>query len=120
LPGGRAAIVTSCVWDLATARIAATGITAPAVMVTADQVKIGKPDPAPFLLAASRLGVDPADCLVIEDAPAGLASGRAAGASLLALLSTHTAAELDADAVVGNLAAVRFAVSPEGVRVSPA
>jgi sugar-phosphatase len=118
LPGGRAAIVTSCVWDLATARMAATGITAPAVIVTADQVTIGKPDPAPFLLAATRLGVDPADCLVIEDAPAGLTAGRAAGASLLAVLSTHTADELDADAVVQNLDSVRFTVTDEGVRVS--
>jgi sugar-phosphatase len=118
LPGSRSAIVTSCVWDLAAVRIAATGLIAPAVIVTADQVKIGKPDPAPYLLAASRLGVDPADCLVVEDAPAGLTAGRAAGMSLLAVLSTHTAAELDADAVVSNLAAVRFTVAADGVRVT--
>ena len=118
LPGGRAAIVTSCVWDLAIARIGATGLNAPAVIVTADQVSIGKPDPAPFLLAASRLGVDPADCLVLEDAPAGLTAGRAAGASLLAVSTTHPPAELEADAVVGGLSAVRFIASEDGVRLA--
>jgi mannitol-1-/sugar-/sorbitol-6-phosphatase len=108
LPAGRAAIVTSCTAPLAAARIGATGLQAPAVIVTADQVPVGKPDPAPYLLAAQKLGVDPADCLVVEDAPAGLASGRAAGCFRLAVSTTHPAHELEADAIVANLAAVRF------------
>jgi sugar-phosphatase len=120
LPSGRAAIVTSCVRDLAAARIAATGLNAPNVVVTADHVLVGKPDPAPFLLAAARLGVDPADCLVVEDAPAGLVAGRAAGAARLAVSTTHDVAELDAEAIVADLSAVRFTVSAEGVRVEPA
>jgi sugar-phosphatase len=118
LPGRRAAIVTSCVRPLALARIAATGLIAPDVMVTADQVKVGKPDPAPFLLAAQLLGVDPADCLVVEDAPAGLTAALAAGSARLAVATTHTADQLDADAVVADLAAVTFTVQPDGVRVA--
>jgi sugar-phosphatase len=118
LPGRRAAIVTSCVRPLALARLAATGLVAPEVLVTADQVQIGKPDPAPFLLAARLLGVDPADCLVVEDAPAGLTAALAAGSARLAVSTTHTAQELDADAIVADLAAVRFTVGPDGVWVS--
>jgi mannitol-1-/sugar-/sorbitol-6-phosphatase len=118
LPGGRAAIVTSCVWPLAMARLGATGLSAPDVVVTADQVPVGKPDPAPYLLAAQRLGVDPADCLVVEDAPAGLTSGLAAGAARLAVVTTHTADQLEADAIVANLDSVRFTVAANGVRIS--
>jgi len=117
LPAGRAAIVTSCTWALATARIAATRLLAPAVIVTADQVLHGKPNPAPFLLGAEKLGVDPADCLVVEDAPAGLRAGRSAGAFRLAVTTTHTVDELEADAIVPNLGSVRFEAGPDGVRV---
>jgi sugar-phosphatase len=120
LPAGRAAIATSCVRELADARIRATGLTPPAVVVTADQVAVGKPDPAPYLLAAERLRVDPADCLVVEDAPAGLTSAAAAGAARLAVVTTHRREQLEADAVVPDLAAVRFVATPAGVRVEPA
>jgi sugar-phosphatase len=119
LPHRRSAIVTSCTQPLALARIAATGLPAPAVVVTASDVAVGKPDPAPFVLAAARLGVDPARCLVVEDAPAGLAAGRAAGCATLALSTTHRAVDLVADAVVGTLADVTFAADDTGVRVLP-
>jgi len=117
LPPGRAAIATSCTLPLARARIAATGLPAPAVVVTADQVPIGKPDPAPYLLAADRLGVDPAACLVVEDAPAGLEAGSAAGCATLAVATTHRAGELAADVVVGTLADVVLDADAAGVRV---
>jgi len=117
LPEARRAIVTSCVAPLAAARIAATGLRAPEVVVTADDVPTGKPHPAPYLLGARRLGVDPASCLVVEDAPSGLVSARAAGAATLAVTTTTPADRLDADAVVGTLADVRFAVDGDGVRV---
>ena len=65
------------------------------MLVTADQVARGKPAPDPFLLAAERLGVDPAACLVFEDAPAGIAAGRAAGMTVWAVTTTHAAAALD-------------------------
>ncbi|MBT0773900.1 HAD-IA family hydrolase [Kineosporia sp. J2-2] len=119
-PAGRAAIATSCVHDLAVARLGATGLEPPEVLVTADMVEVGKPDPAPYLLAAGRLGVDAADCLVVEDAPAGLASGLAAGAARLALTTTHPDGDLDAEAIVPDLSAVRFVITGDGVRVVPA
>jgi mannitol-1-/sugar-/sorbitol-6-phosphatase len=118
LPRERAAIVTSCSADLADVRIAAAGLKPPDVVVTADLTPIGKPDPAPYLLAARLLEVDPADCLVIEDAPAGLTSARAAGAATLALGTTYDLAGLEADGHVPTLAAVRFYAAPGGVSVS--
>ena len=120
--GARSAVVTSSTRPLALVRIAAAGLTAPDVVVTASDVTRGKPDPQPFLVAAQRLGVDPARCLVVEDAPAGLVSGRAAGCATLALTTTHTRSELAAsapDAVVEHLGAVRF-VAGEHVTVVPA
>jgi len=113
--GARSAIVTSCTASLARARQRAAGITAPAVVVTVDDVTRGKPDPEPFLTAATILGVDPARCLVVEDAPAGLAAGRAAGMTTLAVSTTHTADELDADMVVGDLSDVRLGTTQGGV-----
>lgn len=117
LPAGRAAIATSCTLPLARARIAATALPAPAVVVTADAVAVGKPDPAPYLLAAQRLGADPARCLVVEDAPAGLVAGHAAGCATLALTTTHAPGELVADLVVGTLAEVRFDAGADGIRL---
>ena len=118
---GRAAIATSCTDALAQARLAATRLPHPRVVVTASDVRHGKPDPEPYLLAAERLGVNPADCLVVEDAPAGLRSGKAAGCTTLAVTTTTASADLlanpDADAVVGTLAEVRFVAGPDGVRV---
>jgi mannitol-1-/sugar-/sorbitol-6-phosphatase len=106
--GGRPlALVTSCSHALATARLRAAGLTAPAVMVTADCVLHGKPDPECFLLGAQMLGVDPTRCVVFEDSPAGIAAGRAAGACVVALRTTRPEAELhDAHAIVDTLASV--------------
>lgn len=120
LPQARTTIATSCTRVLAIARLRAAGLSVPPGMVTADDVEVGKPDPAPYRLAAYRLGVEPTRCLVVEDAPAGVASAQAAGCSTLAVTTTHTAAELDADAVVGTLADVMWSVDPDGVRVSRA
>lgn len=77
----------------------------------------GKPDPEPFLLAARRLGVDPARCAVFEDVPAGLAAGRAAGMATVALTTTHPAGELRADVVVRGLSAVSVQVSGTGLTI---
>jgi sugar-phosphatase len=94
LPAGRIAIATSCQAPLARARLAAAGLPVPGVFVTSDQVTRGKPAPDPYLLAAERLGVDPATCLVFEDAPAGIASARAAGMTVWAVTTTHAVAQL--------------------------
>jgi sugar-phosphatase len=104
LPAERIAISTSCQAALARARLAAAGLAVPGVLVTSDQVAHGKPAPDPYLLAAERLGVDPAACLVFEDAPAGIASARAAGMTVWAVTTTHAAAELgDAQRVAAGL-----------------
>jgi sugar-phosphatase len=78
LPAERWAVVTSASRRLAEARLGEVGVR-PKTLITADDITRGKPDPEPFLLAARRLGVDPARCVVFEDAPAGLQAGRAAG-----------------------------------------
>jgi sugar-phosphatase len=79
LPAGSHALVTSAGAELARARLAGAGIRVPDVTVTAEDVTAGKPDPSGYLLAAERLGVDPADAIVYEDAEAGIRAGLAAG-----------------------------------------
>ena len=79
------AIVTSADRRLARIRLEAAGIPIPAVVVTCEDVPVGKPDPAGYRLAAATLGVDPGTALVVEDAAAGVAAGRAAGATVAAL-----------------------------------
>ena len=114
-----AAVVTSATHELARVRLAAAGIGI-AQVVTFDDVERGKPYPDPFLLAAQRLGVDPADCLVCEDAPSGITAARAAGCAVLAVTTTSEAGALsDADLVVSSLVDVTFAVVDGRVRVSP-
>ncbi|WP_033300411.1 HAD-IA family hydrolase [Nocardiopsis gilva] len=109
LPDDAWAIVTSCTRALAEARLKAVGLEAP-TLVTADDVSRGKPDPEPFELGAKLLGVAVDRCVVFEDAPAGLAAARDAGASTVAVTTTHGAADLEADVVVDDLA--RVAVGP--------
>ena len=112
-PRGRWAVVTSAGRPLARVRLSAAGIDAPRV-VTIDDVSRGKPDPEPFLLGAKLLGVPPEGCLVFEDAPAGLAAARAAGASTIAVTTTHTADQLDADLVVPDLTGIRIEQGADG------
>jgi sugar-phosphatase len=104
LRGDRVAVVTSGTRPLALARLAAVGIEPPAVMVFAGDVAHGKPDPEGYVTAARRLGTDPAEALVVEDAPAGIEAAKAAGAATVGLTSTHTRAEIAAaDVVIGSL-----------------
>ncbi|WP_191966911.1 HAD-IA family hydrolase [Microbacterium testaceum] len=121
VPAERRAIVTSGSVPIATARLAAAGYERPAVFVTVDDVVNGKPDPEPFLLAAERLGFDPSRCLVVEDAPAGIAAARAAGCAVVAVTGTTAEEELAADLVVDGLDAVRLEATASGaLRLSPA
>jgi sugar-phosphatase len=94
------AIVTSGSTALATARLRGAGLEPPAVLITADSITRGKPDPEPFLLGARGLGVDPSRCLVLEDAPPGIESGLAAGMSVVAFRTTHPESELGRATVV--------------------
>jgi len=101
------AIVTSCSTALAHARLRAARLAFPRVLVSSDGLERGKPDPACYLIAARRLDVAPTGCVVIEDAPAGVHAGRAAGATVIALRTTHGDDELgDAHAIVDDLAAL--------------
>ena len=89
LPAGRWAVVTSAPRLLALRRLEAAGLPAPPLMIAAEDVARGKPAPDPFLLAARQLGVEIADCLVFEDAPAGIAAAEAAGATIVVINATH-------------------------------
>ena len=96
----RVAVVTSATRELAAARLGAAGVELPDVVVYAADVSRGKPDPEGYLAAAERLGVDPAEALVVEDAPPGVEAGRAAGAAVVGVSSTHAASDLAAADVV--------------------
>ena len=100
LPPEAWAVVTSGTHALVTSRLAAAGLPLPSVLVTAEDVAAGKPDPEGYLEAARRLGRPPADCLVIEDAPAGVEAALAAGMRVVALPTTHPAEELAAATLV--------------------
>jgi sugar-phosphatase len=89
LPPERWAVVTSAPRRLAERRILAAGLPLPNVMVAAEDVERGKPAPDCFQLAAKKLGVKPEDCLVFEDAPAGIAAAEAAGAKVMVITATH-------------------------------
>jgi len=94
LPRERWAIVTSCTRPLAAVRIGAAGLPKPKYVITSSDVLRGKPDPEPYLKGAQFLGVSASECVVIEDAPAGIRAGKASGARVLALRTTASDAEL--------------------------
>jgi len=103
LPPDRWTIATSCTRRLAEVRLRAAGLPVPTNMITSSDVKIGKPDPEPFLKAAAKLGVAAKDCIVLEDAPAGVRAGKAAGARVIAFLTTmprHDLEDAGADWIV--------------------
>jgi sugar-phosphatase len=113
LPPDRWAIVTSCTRPLAEVRIRVAGLPWPKALVTAADVRRFKPDPDPYLKGAELLKFAPTECLVVEDAPAGIRSGKASGASVLALRTTEEDSLLSAagaDWIVDDLASVRFLV----------
>jgi sugar-phosphatase len=106
LPPGTWAVVTSGTRALVTARLTAAGLPMPAVLVTADEVPRGKPDPAGYLMAAESLGLPASDCVVFEDSPAGVAAGIAATASVVGV--TDRALESEAPLVIRDLTEVQW------------
>ncbi|WP_328701892.1 HAD-IA family hydrolase [Aestuariimicrobium ganziense] len=120
LDDSQRAIVTSCPDDLFELRMRIAEIPMPSVCVTVERVQRGKPAPDPYLLAAELLGVDPRDCLVVEDAVGGLESARAAGCATLALTTTTPRELLEADGHAATLADVAFSLERDGIRISPA
>jgi mannitol-1-/sugar-/sorbitol-6-phosphatase len=99
------AVVTSCTVPLATARLRAAGLPIPEVLVTPERLSLGKPNPEGYLLAARELGAQPADCVVLEDAPAGVDAGRAAGMHVVGITTTHPLVELAAHEHAPSIAA---------------
>jgi len=96
IPSNRWTIVTSCTRPLAEVRLRAAGLPLPERLVTCDDVKNGKPDPEPYLKGATLLGVPAPDCVVVEDAPAGIRAGKAAGARVIGCRTTAPQSELQA------------------------
>jgi sugar-phosphatase len=107
LPPDRWTIATSCTRALAEVRLRAAGLPIPGGMITSNDVKVGKPDPEPYLKAAAKLGFAAPDCIVVEDAAAGVRAGKAAGAGVIAFLTTMIRRDLEdagADWIVQNCA----------------
>ena len=116
LPPERWSIVTSATRHLMLGRLEVAGLPIPGNIVAADDVVHGKPDPEPYRRGAELLGLTPADCIVIEDAPSGVGAGRAAGCRVLAVLGTHVASELAyATWIVPSLVNVTVSVEPDSL-----
>lgn len=116
LPVGGWAVATSGTRAGATERLQRAGLPIPGVLVCAEDVVRGKPSPDAYLLAAVGLGVEPTECLVVEDAPAGIEAARAAGMGVAALTTTHRREELQADACTTSLAGVHVGRIVEDAR----
>jgi len=111
LPEDRWTIVTSCTRALAEVRIRAAGLPLPKKLVTSNDITHGKPHPEPYLKGASVLGFPPAECIVLEDVPAGVRAGKAAGAKVIAFKTTVQESALrgvGADWVLNNCADIRL------------
>jgi sugar-phosphatase len=115
IPKGRWCVVTSGTRFLATTRMRRFGVPIPEILVTADDVTRGKPDPEPYLKGAELLKVNPAECVVVEDAPAGIRAGHAAGMKVISLPSTYPEQELhEADAIVSGLSTIKVSLDGAG------
>jgi mannitol-1-/sugar-/sorbitol-6-phosphatase len=117
LPSERWAVVTSAPRKLAALRLRCAGLPDPPLLVCAEDVTLGKPDPAGYLLASKLLGTDPQECLVIEDTPPGILAGRAAGMQVLALSTTFPAANLLDASCVRDLCHVKVLTTEEGLEI---
>ena len=118
LPLDRWAIVTSATGRLLVERLRVAGLPIPDRLISADMVDRGKPDPEPYRRGAELLGLRPDQCIVIEDAPSGVSAGLAAGSRVLAVLTTHSAAELaDATWRLRSLTDLAATPLPDGVEL---
>jgi sugar-phosphatase len=112
LPSERWTIVTSCTRPLALVRLRTAGLPIPIRLITSNDIQNGKPHPEPYLKAASLLGYPAAECVVVEDAPAGIRAGKAAGARVIAFPTTMDRQDLQnarADWILRNCADIRAA-----------
>ncbi len=118
LPRGCWTVVTSATDRLARVRLATGGIPVPGRLVSADNVHEGKPSPAPYLAGAELLGVAPADCVVFEDSASGVASGRAAGCTVIATTFSHRSEHLeDADYIVPDLTGIAVQIAGDAIEL---
>lgn len=114
LPAGRWAVVTSSNRPLAKARLTAAAIPTPPLVITCDDIQNGKPDPECFLLAAERLGFAPQECVVFEDAPAGIAAGHAAGMRVVGITSFLPADVIGTEITLPHYRNVTFSLAADG------
>jgi mannitol-1-/sugar-/sorbitol-6-phosphatase len=108
--------VTSGERALMTARLAAARLPVPQTMICAEDVAVGKPSPEGYVKAAAAMALEATQCVVVEDAPAGIAAGLAAGAQVLAVTTTHTTELVaSADMVVTDLSDLRVTTTNDGI-----
>ncbi len=109
--------MTSCTRPLAEVRIRAAGLPKPGLFITSNDIQRGKPDPEPYQKGAAGLGFAPEECIVVEDALAGIASGRNAGSRVIAFTTTASITDLVAakpDWILQDCSAIRLeAMHPE-------
>ena len=114
LPPDRWIIVTSAPRALALRRLQVAALPIPRILVTADDVARGKPSPDCFLAAAEALGFPIRECLVWEDAPAGVAAAEAAGATVIVIGATHVAPMVTVHPVIAGYAKLTALVGSGG------
>ncbi|KIY74223.1 HAD-like protein [Cylindrobasidium torrendii FP15055 ss-10] len=117
LPNPTWAICTSATRKYAKAALSAAGVPVPDVFVTSEDVKQGKPAPDPYLLGAKQSGYKPENCVVFEDAPAGVRSGNAAGCKTIGFLTTHSKEQMEAAKptfLVKDMSQVKFSLAEGG------
>jgi len=118
LPPERWAIVTSATKRLLLGRLAMAGLPVPTRLISGDMVERGKPDPEPYRRGAALLGLEPHECVVVEDAPSGIGAGLAAGCRVLGTLGTHSAEELkEATWITESLEGVTVVVGEGGLEL---
>lgn len=118
LPPERWAIVTSATHRLMLGRLKVAGLPIPARLISGDMVERGKPDPEPYRRGAALLGLEPHECVVVEDAPSGVGAGIAAGCRVLGVLGTHSVEELrEATWIAESLDTVQVAEREGGLAV---
>jgi mannitol-1-/sugar-/sorbitol-6-phosphatase len=121
LPAEKWTVVTSCTRRLALVRLRAAGLPIPAKLVTSNDITNGKPHPEPFLQGAKLLGFAPAQCVVFEDAPAGIRAGKAAGMRVIALQTTEQdnfLRQAGADWIVADCSSVHVDGANSGQEIS--
>jgi mannitol-1-/sugar-/sorbitol-6-phosphatase len=121
LPASRWTVVTSATRALAEVRLKAATLPVPKRIVTASDITNGKPHPEPYLKAAAALGFPASQCVVVEDVPAGIRAGKAAGAKVIALTTTVAQPELlnaGADWILNNCADISAIDTTQGLTLT--